>query len=310
VGGEERWGRDKSGRTYGEYQLETGELGLTNRTVVGMGKRTRLTRSLTIDGGYERSQVASDVPGAMSRDVLSSGFGWNPRKRLKIAGRYELRYEDNDESIDLRDRYQFLTLNSLRLVIHRDWTLGLQFNYSHTFDLEIEGTEAELMEGSIGLAYRPPVHTWIIVLSKYTKRYEQYPITVESELPHRTETDVVSLIPIFELPFNFQLVEKFALKRTATRVDRLPTVVGHSLLWINRLNYHVTDTWDAGVEYRRLESTLAQNALQGALVELNYIIKKKIRLGVGYNFSSFSDNEFSQLDEDHGGPFFRVIGQY
>ena len=197
IGGEERWGADKSGRTYGEYQLETGDAGTQNRTVVGMGKRTRLTSSLAIDASYERSQVTSDIPGAMSRDALSTGFGWTPRKSIKLVGRYELRYEDNDEELELRDRYQFLTLNSLRLVIHRDFTIGMQFNYSHTYDLEVDGTEAELLEGSIGVAYRPVDATWLVVLSKYTKRYEQHPISTGLELPSREETDVVSLTPIF-----------------------------------------------------------------------------------------------------------------
>ena len=118
------------------------------------------------------------------------------------------------------------------------------------------------------------------------------------------------LHPFFELPFNIQIVEKLALKRLAVQVDQLPTVVSYSLLSINRLNYHLTNTWDAGAEYRFLQSSLGQNLMHGALFELNYIIKKKIRIGVGYNFSSFSDNEFARLDEDHGGPFFRVVGQY
>ena len=82
------------------------------------------------------------------------------------------------------------------------------------------------------------------------------------------------------------------------------------MLWINRLNYHLTSTWDAGVEYRTLSSTLAQNQQMGALVELNYIIKKRVRIGLGYNFSQFSDDEFARLDEVYGGPFFRVIANY
>ena len=175
---------------------------------------------------------------------------------------------------------------------------------------ELKGTEAELLEGSIGVAYRPVDATWLVVLSKYTKRYEQHPISAGLELPSREETDVVSLTPIFELPFNIQIVEKLALKRLAVQVEQLPTVVSYSLLSINRLNYHLTNTWDAGAEYRFLQSSLGQNLMHGALVELNYIIKKKIRIGLGYNFSSFSDNEFARLDEDHGGPFFRVVGQY
>ena len=201
-------------------------------------------------------------------------------------------------------------MNDAKLKIDRDWTFGTQLNYSHTFDLELEATEAELLEINVGLAYRPVDASWLVVLAKYTKRYEQRPLDLSLELPEREESDVISLMPIFELPWGFQLVEKLALKRTALRVDRLPTAVGHTLLWINRLNYHLTDTWDAGIEYRLLESSLATNRGHGALVELNYILKKRIRIGVGYNFTSFSDDEFARLDEAFGGPFFRVMANY
>ena len=48
----------------------------------------------------------------------------------------------------------------------------------------------------------------------------------------------------------------------------------------------------------------------GALFELNYIIKDSLRIGAGYNFTQFTDDEFARYDEQYGGPFFRVMAQY
>ncbi len=315
IGGEERWGDDQSGRSYGEYQLETGETGPRNRAVIGTGKRTSLMRGLTLDTGYERAQLTGEAPGGeTSTDALSLGLEWLDRGWVKAAGRYELRYEDNDERtvfpIGRRDRVQVLALNSVDWRFLPDLTLLARINYGHTLDLDFDATEAELIEGSLGLSYRPLAFNDLIVLLKYTKRFEQLPVDVALELPVREESDVVALIPIIELPLNLQLVEKLAFKRYATRFEDLPTQVGRTLLWINRLNLHVTRTWDAGLEYRYLATTLAQNTRKGALAEINYIIKSKVRVGVGYNFTRFSDDEFARLDEDHGGPFFRVIGAY
>ena len=89
LGGEELFGEDKSGRAYGEYQLETGTAGPQNRTVVGLGKRWLLSKRLTLDAAYERSQTSSQVPGATSRDALSSGVAWSPIRPMKLSGRYE-----------------------------------------------------------------------------------------------------------------------------------------------------------------------------------------------------------------------------
>ncbi len=310
VGGEQLFGHDGSGRAYGEYQLEYGTLGQRDRAVFGVGKRWQIVEGLAIDGGLERSQVVGGTLGEFSRTAMTLGVEWLDAERLKVTGRYELRYEDNDESFDRRDRLQFLTLNALSLKLDADFTALVRFNYASTTDLGFDATEAELLEMSGGIAWRPVAHDWVAVLVKYTKRYEQRPIDVSIEQPDREESDVVSLIPIFELPFGFQLVEKLALRRSALRAANLPTVVNNTALWINRLNYHLTETWDAGIEYRVLTSSLASTTEHGALVELNYILQKRIRLGAGYNFTSFSDDEFAEFDADYGGPFFRVTAHY
>jgi hypothetical protein len=45
-------------------------------------------------------------------------------------------------------------------------------------------------------------------------------------------------------------------------------------------------------------------------VEVTHIIAQTVRLGVGYNFTSFSDEDFARTDEDHGGPFLRVVAHH
>jgi uncharacterized repeat protein (TIGR01451 family) len=310
LGGEERWGADQSGRLFGEYQLESGSIGERNRAVMGVGKRTQLVQGLMVDAGYQRSQVVGGGTGEFSQDALSLGLEWLQSDRLKVSGRYEMRYEDNDETIGRRDRLQLLALNSAALKLNSDITLLMRANFSHTIDLAFDATEAELIEGSLGIAWRPVRHDWFALIAKYTKRYEQRPTDLSLELPEREEADVVSVVGVSELPYRFQLVEKLAWKRSALRAGPVPAVTGHTVLWINRLNYHLTNTWDAGAEYRLLRSTLAQNVMHGTLVELNYIIQKTVRLGAGYNFTSFSDDEFSRLDEHFGGPFFRVVAHY
>ena len=312
VGGEERLGGgDQSGRAYGEYQLETASEAARNRAVLGVAKRARIAKGLAIDAAYERSQVVGDPNGAeFSRDTISAGAEWLKSDRYKLTGRSELRFDDNDEEAGARDRVQFTASGGFDIKLTPDLSMLTRIYYGQTMDLEFDATEAEIVEASLGLAIRPVRVNWVAVLLKYTKRFEQRPIDVILEEPVREESDVIAAISIFELPARFQLVEKLAYKRLATRVDLIPTVVSHSLLLINRLNFHLTNTWDVGAEYRFLRVNLAHNIQHGAMAELNYIIQKRIRLGVGYNFTSFSDDEFARLDEDHGGPFFRVVGQY
>jgi hypothetical protein len=113
-----------------------------------------------------------------------------------------------------------------------------------------------------------------------------------------------------ELPWDLQVVGKLAFKRQFLRLDNLPEVESDTWLSLLRLNYHLTATFDASAEYRWLHNELTGQTKHGPLVELSYILLEHARLGVGYNFSSFSDDELSDLNRDAGGFFFRLQGQY
>ena len=315
VGAEERWG--EGARAFSEYQLESGQLGVRNRAVLGVGKRTQLIRGLTLDLGYQRSQVLTssgagglNTGSDLSQDALTAGLEWLARANLKVTGRLELRFDDHDDWTGRRDQQQTLALGAVSYQPHPDLTLQLRVNFSETEDLIFKATSASFLDASAGAAYRPLHSKWLAVLFKVAKRYERRPVDLALEQPTSEESDVVSLTPIIELPLGFQLVEKLAYKRYALKVPSLPVAVSHTLLWINRLNYHLTNTWDIGGEYRFLQNTLSQTLAHGALFEVNYIIKGAVRLGVGYNFTSFSDDEFARLDESYGGPFMRVVAHY
>jgi len=315
VGAEERWGQ--GARAFSEYQLESGQLGLRNRAVLGIGKRTQVLRGLTIDAGYQRSQILSssgagglNTGSDLSQDALTLGFEWLARADLKASGRLELRFDDHDDWTGRRDQQQYLAMGAISYQAHPDLSLQLRLNFSETEDLIFKATSASFLDASLGAAYRPRDSKWVAVLFKLAKRYERRPVDLAVEDPISEESDVATLSPIFELPLGFQIVEKLAFKRYALKAPTLPTSISHTLLWINRLNYHLTGTWDIGGEYRFMRNDLSQSLAHGALFELNYIIKDAVRVGLGYNFTRFSDDEFARLDESYAGPFFRVVAHY
>jgi hypothetical protein len=64
------------------------------------------------------------------------------------------------------------------------------------------------------------------------------------------------------------------------------------------------------MEYRILFQKEADDKRQGWLMELMWEATKNLRLGIGYNFTDFSDNEFSDNDYSVQGGFFRIQGKY
>ena len=81
-------------------------------------------------------------------------------------------------------------------------------------------------------------------------------------------------------------------------------------LVIQRFNVVLKGPFDLGLEYRVLAQREADDRRQGWLTEFSWRVKRSLRLGVGYNFTDFSDNEFSQNDYSVGGVFLRIQGLY
>ena len=81
-------------------------------------------------------------------------------------------------------------------------------------------------------------------------------------------------------------------------------------LLINRLDFTLWRDLEYGLEYRILHQNEADDMRSGWLNELLYPVGEHLRLGVGFNFTDFSDNEFSDNDYSVYGWFLRVQGSY
>ena len=63
------------------------------------------------------------------------------------------------------------------------------------------------------------------------------------------------------------------------------------------------------VEYRMLTQIEADDRKYGALLELSKNLNKNFQIGLGYNFSKFSD-DLTHLDYTSQGPFIRMTGKF
>jgi hypothetical protein len=83
------------------------------------------------------------------------------------------------------------------------------------------------------------------------------------------------------------------------------------MLWINRLNFHVTRKWDISGEFRvEDEFGDVRNLKSGILMEVSRDIKEMIRVGAGYNFTDFDDDLRTSDNYQTNGFFLRLTGKY
>jgi hypothetical protein len=185
-----------------------------------------------------------------------------------------------------------------------------RYNYSITRDLDLDEVQARFEEKSIGLAYRPVASDRLNLLSKYTELSDLGPDALDEIESLDTFTQVVSIEWSYDITPRLEWVEKEALKTSRERTGDRSPVKTSTILAIHRLNYNFMAAWDLGVEYRLRSVDVADDQQVGWLTELMYEIGKNFRIGLGYNFTDFSDNEFSENDYSVRGAFLRFQGKY
>ena len=178
-------------------------------------------------------------------------------------------------------------------------------------------TAAEFFESTIGWAYTPERRDWFNLLVRYSILHQLRPISVPNTGTRET-AHVGAVIPIIDLPHRLVLSAKMAFKvarakdaQTTPGQHQLSTTTSQ-LLWLGRLGYRFYGNWDAALESRwlLLEKPVGIETKSGTLIELGYNLNRWTRLGAGYNFSRFSDNELDDLTRDSHGWFLRATAHY
>jgi len=302
VGGETPFG--PAGKVYSEYQWETSDTGDRNLSLVGAQRQWNVGDGLQFRLSGEHATI--DVqPLATKRTALATGLSYSHPMGITASTRDEMRWEEGG-----KPRQQFLTINHIELKINPDYSVLGKYRYGITRDLALNQTEAKFAEQSIGLAYRPVAHDWLNGLARYTHLAEQRPLLQGQLEGEETAKDIASIEWSLDINPALEWVGKQAFKIKREQWVDYPAVKTHTYLSIQRLNYHLRPKLDLGMEYRILSNREADDQRQGWLSELSWKAMRHLRLGVGYNFTDFSDNEFSDNNYSTYGWFMRVQGMY
>ncbi len=116
---------------------------------------------------------------------------------------------------------------------------------------------------------------------------------------------------IYRLNPKWDLGGKIAARRGELREDRSAGewFESESTLLVVRASYHFLKRWDALAEYRRLEVEEDDSVRDGFLVGLDRHIGEHFKLGIGYNFTEFSD-DLRLVGYEHKGWYLSVVGKY
>lgn len=264
-----------------------------------------------ISGKYERGEVQNLDGSITKRDVVSLAGGYvkkDPETGLemfKSSTKLEVRFDDGNE-----DKRQYLISNVSEGQLTSEFSLSTRVEISETVDTSLDTQIAQHKEFSLGGAYRPIMFDNLNVLGKYTYMEEHSPASqvdnadIEGEAAH-----VISMEGIYDLNNKWQLTEKFAYRFGKEKVAGFDFTETHTWLMIHRLSYKIDRNWAVSGEYRMLTQREAEDKKQGVLLEVTRRVGEYAQLGVGYDFTDFTD-DLTDLDYTTFGPFVRMTGKF
>ena len=255
-----------------------------------------------MSGEYGQTDAA---PGATRRGTLSGGLAYAPNDGFKASTRGEWRRDRG--AVESR---QVLWTDHAETRLNDALVLLGDFRYSRTRDLRLGTDQARFQEHALGLAYRPLTSDRVNAMARYTRLDELGPSIAGDSSRVATLMDVFSAEGTVDLTALVQWSGKGALRAMRERPPGAPEARTRTSLWISRVSTAVHGPLRFGVEYRWLGQREAQDHRQGWLNELTWDLTRNMRVGGGFNFTDFSDNEFSKNDYSVRGWFIRAQGRY
>jgi len=255
---------------------------------------------------FEKGEVQNLDGTRTKRLAASAGASYVDKDKIKASSKLEFRHDDS--SAVSQDSWQILAYNAIEAKPTQDLTLFAKANVSYTQNSSSDSTLASFKEMVLGSAYRPIYCDRLNVIGKYSYLEDESPASQEDYKDiDQIRAHVFGLEAVYDLTDKLQIVEKGAIRYMDEKVSGFGFTNTQTWLLVNRLNYNLTKDWELGGEYRILSVIQAKDYKQGALFEVSRRMGEYIKLGVGYNFTDFSD-DLTDLDYTVHGPFVRMTG--
>ena len=204
--------------------------------------------------------------------------------------------------------------NGLKYQINPEWRFVGKRNYANSTSSLGRQYDGRYIEAVTGYGYRPVSHDRLNTLFKYTYFYN-LPSTdqvtgASTPATYIQKSHVVSLDAVYDLTRDWTLGAKYAYRLGQVSLDRVNPVFfdSRAQLYVVRADWQFIRHWDAMVEARLLDLPDAGDRRSGFLTGVYRHLNDHIKVGIGYNFTDFSD-DLTNLGYTSHGLFINAIGK-
>ncbi len=223
--------------------------------------------------------------------------------------------KDVNEQLDLTSstRETWLYRSSFKVDTSPSMRLLGKFNHAVSDSSLGQFFDGGFTEATVGYAYRPIYHDRLNALVKYTYFYN-VPTTDQVTLKNAPaeyiqKSHIVAADLTYDLNSRWSVGGKYAHRIGAISIDREDTRFfdNAAQLYVLRTDYRLLENWEVLVEARQLDMPDLGDSRSGALVALSRYLGEHFKLGLGYNFTDFSD-DLTDLSFEHRGAFLNITG--
>jgi outer membrane protein OmpA-like peptidoglycan-associated protein len=312
LGNRSRISDQLSVHTEAQFVNDTEQAGITQ--VFGLDYVPRKDWRVGISLQHGELDRESDLGNtSIDRDAVTLSAGYQNRD-VQWSSKVEFR-KDEGQGLNAENFDQWITSNRLDYKVNDSFRILGKATYSETKDdtprLDIADVEdAKFAEAGIGLAYRPVNDNRWNSLFKYTYLYD-LPTLAQLDDTVDQRSNILAAETLYQLNQRWKVGSKVAWRRGELRERR------NNGDWYEsdtrfasiRGRYHMISNWDGLLEYRWLKVQEDDSTRHGLLMSIDRHIGNNFKVGVGYNFTDFSD-DLRDLDYDNQGWFLNLVGKY
>jgi hypothetical protein len=292
------------------YQNSAFTSGLTHSTGITLAPTERMNLAASTDIGTLRDALTGAETNRNAAG-FRVGYGFTA---LQFSSGVEYRSDETEQAdLTFNTRETWLLRNNFKWQLSDASRLLGKLNYAESTSSLGAFYDGGYTEAVLGYALRPVRNDRFNALLKYTYFYN-VPTTdqltqrsIAAEFIQKSQVGAVDLT--YDLTPTWSIGGKYAHRRGELSLTRdNPEFFDNTAdLVLFRTDFRFKEDWEGLVEVRALTMPDLSDKRTGTLVVVSRYLNPHFKVGVGYNFTDFSD-DLTDLSFDHRGTFLSLTG--
>ncbi len=261
---------------------------------------------------FEYGSVEDPDTDDFDRRGVSFGVNYDDGGDIVASALLEYRIDDGVSPASVRDSETFALKLGARYKIDETQRLLFSMNVVSTDNSQSTALDGNFVDATFGYALRPVDNDRFNMLVQYRYLKDEYGQRIDGTdvLGPQQRSHIYSVDASYDVNNHWTIGGKLGGRISESRADEsFAFTNNNAYLGVLNARYHVTHKWDLLAEVRAFEAPDADVSEVGVLLAGYRHVGNNWKVGLGYNFTEFSD-DLSDLTLDDRGVFVNIVAKY